>query len=229
MNEGEAGVGAPQRLPRPTGAIEQGRPREEERDEIVERAQRQASELEAIFTAHADGLIIFGQDGEIRSMNPAARELFGIGEGPIGEYRELLKALAPADERGEPLDLDEVPSRRAMRGEVVKGSVTAVHTARGLVWYSSSAAPLRAPDGTIAGAVVSCVDITHLHRLQEERERGIRTLTHDARTRLNVIRTHGELLGLAAVNEEEARRRAGIIVSNVRQLADIIDALVHGR
>jgi len=189
-----------------------------------------ATELEAIFSAHADTLVIYGPDGEIRRANPAARELFGVVEGEDpGHYRERLKALAPIDERGEPLDLDQLPSRRALRGETVKGFVVAVHNASGRVWTSASAAPLWAADGSIAGAVVSSVDITHLRRLQEEREQVIRALTHDARTRLNVIRTHGELLGRAAVDEEDARRRAGIIVSNARQLAEIIDALVDGR
>lgn len=57
----------------------------------------------------------------------------------------------------------------------------------------------------------------------------IRSLTHDARTRLNVIRTHGELLGRVALEEEDVRRRAALIVESARRLADIIDAHVGGR
>jgi PAS domain-containing protein len=200
----------------------------EERGEFPERPCRPVSELEAIFSAHADCLIIYGPDGELERMNPAAREMYGVDADGDVDYRELAKGLAMLDETGEPLEYDRLPSRRALRGELVKGDVVAVHTARGRVWYSTSAAPLRAADGSIAGAVVSSVEITHLRELQEQREQIIRALTHDARTRLNVIRTHGELLGLAAVDEAKARRRAEIIVSNVRKLADIIDALVSG-
>jgi PAS domain S-box-containing protein len=197
-------------------------------EQLLTRARHQVTELEAIFAAHADGLVIYGPDGEIRSMNPAAREMFGASDGSEGEYAELMKALAPLDADGDPLPLDELPSRRAMRGELVHGFVMAVHTAKGLVWYSASAAPLWTADGAIAGAVVSCVDVTHLRRLKEEREKLVRALTHDARTRLNVIQTHGELLGRAAVDAEDARRRGGIIVSSTRRLAGIIDALVDG-
>lgn len=193
------------------------------------RAQRQVTELEAIFAAHADGLVIYGPDGEIRSMNPAARALFGVGAGAGSDYAELTRALEPLDADGDPLPLDELPSRRAMRGELVRGFVMAVHTANGLVWYSASAAPLWTADGAIAGAVLSCIDITHLRQLKEEREQVIRALTHDARTRLNVIRAHGELLGRSAAAPEDARRRAGVVVANTRQLAAIIDALVEGR
>lgn len=235
MSEAQSVPGAtgfaldPARDPGPAGAIdEQGRAPEDEREHLLVRAQHNATELEAIFSAHADGLIIYGPDGQIRAMNPAARELFGIAEGEGTDYRELVKKLVPLDEQGDPLDLDELPSRKAMRAELVKAFVIGVHTSRGRVWYSASAAPLRAADGSIAGAVVSCVDITHLRRLQEEREQVIRTLTHDARTRLNVIQTHGELLAAGAFQEEDARRRARIIVANTRQLAEIIDARVGG-
>lgn len=193
------------------------------------RTQLHAPELEAIFSAHADGLVIYGRDGEIRAMNPAGRELFGFGEDSVSGYREMTDALRAIDAQGAPLEFDQLPSRRAMRGELVKGFVMAVHTSRGRVWYSASAAPLWAPDGTIAGAVLSCVDITHPRRLQEEREQLIRALTHDARTRLNVIRTHAELLAIADVTEESARRRAGIIASSACRLAELIDALVEGR
>ena len=199
----------------------------DDRDVLLARAQRQALELEAILSAHADGLVIYGPDGEIRSMNPAAREMFGVGHGAEADYRDAVKALAPLDASGDRLDLDELPSRRAMRGEHVKAFVMAVQTAKGLVWLSASAAPLRAGDGAIVGAVLSCIDVTHVRRLSDERGRVIRALTHDARTRLNVIRTHAELLGRGDFSGDDARRRGGIIASNACRLAELIDALVE--
>lgn len=202
----------------------------EERERLLARAQRYAAEVEAILATHVDGLVIYGEDGEIRSMNPAARQLFGVPEGePIPPYAELVRRIRPLDARGDPVDLRRFPSRRAARGEHVARAVTVVQAQRGPVWLSTSAAPLRGPDGAVVGAVVSVVDITHLHQLQEEREQTIRTLTHEARTRLNVIQTHGELLERAEVTEATARRRAGLIVSNARQLAHMIDTLVDGR
>ncbi len=190
-------------------------------------ADRHAIELEAIFRAHADGLVIYGPDGEIRSMNPAAREMFGVREGEPPSYRQAMEPLAPVDATGERLDPAAQPSRRAMRGEGVKGFVMGVQTAKGRVWLSASAAPLRAADGEVVGAVLSCVDVTHLRQLAEERERVIRTLTHDARTRLNVIRTHAELLGRGESTDEDVRRRGGAIAANTCRLADLIDGLVE--
>ncbi len=213
--------------PEPHGERPAGDPGDRER--LLAEGPLDAPELAAIFSAHADGLVIYGRDGEIRAMNPAARELFGFSEAPQGSYREVTAALEPLDSDGAPLDPAALPSRRAMRGEHVRGFVMAVHTSRGRVWYSASAAPLWAADGAIAGAVLSCVDITHLRTLQEEREQLIRVLTHDARTRLNVIRTHAELLGHADVGEETVRRRAGIVESSACRLSELIDALVDGR
>jgi PAS domain S-box-containing protein len=201
-----------------------------ERERLLASAQRHAAEVEAILSTHADGLVIYGADGEIRSMNPASRRLFGVPEGePIPEYGELMKRLRPLDVRGTPVDLTQFPSRRAARGEHVERAVTVVQTPGGPVSLSTSAAPLKGPDGATVGAVVSFVDITHVRRLQEEREQTIRTLTHEARTRLNVIQTHGEMLGRAEVTEAIAQHRAALIVSNAHRLAEMIDTLVDGR
>lgn len=208
--------------------VEDQRRAEEERERILARAQRHATEVEAILEAHADGLVIYGADGRIRSMNPAAREMFGLRDGDPSDFQDVVRRLEPVDERGEPIGADLMPSRRAMRGELVRGMVVGVHTRCGLAWHSASAAPLRSRDGTVSGAVLSLVDVTHLRRLKEERELVIRALTHDARTRLNVIRTHGEILGRAEITEGDARRRGGIIVSSSQRLARTIDALVEG-
>lgn len=195
------------------------------RARLLEEARRHAAEVEAILAAHADALVIYGPDGEIRMTNPAARELFGAPDGAAG-YRQVTLGLAPVDARGEPLDVERLPSRRAMRGEAVRGELVGVHVRGRLTWYSSSATPLRSAEGVVMGAVLSLVDVTHVRRLQEERELMIRALTHDARTRLNVIQSHGELLGRAGT--EDARRRGGIIVTSSRRLAETIDALVVG-
>lgn len=205
----------------------------EERERLLARAQRHAAEVEAILSTHAAGLVglvIYGSDGEIRSMNLAARRGFGVPErDPTPHYREIMRSLRTVDAQGHPLEPEQVPSRRALRGESVQGVLVEVCTPNGRGWSSVSAAPLRTADGTIEGAILTFVDVTHLRELQDEREQTIRTLTHDARTRLNVIQTHGELLGRANVTEAIARRRAELIVSNAQRLSEMIDTLVGGR
>jgi signal transduction histidine kinase len=196
---------------------------------LIEEALRRSDHLEAVFAAHAEGLTIHAADGEVIRLNPAARELYDVAAGNGREsYRERMAALAPIDASGAPLRFEDLPTRRALRGELVRGFVLALHNTRGRVWVSVSVAPLRGPDGVVVGAVGTSVDITPLRRLEEERERVIRALTHEARSVLQVIRTQGELLGSAPL-EEQARRRAESIVSSARKVAGIIDALVGGR
>ncbi len=203
----------------------------DERERLLARAQREMETILSTYAAGLVGLVIFGSDGEIRSVNSAARRGLGLPEGePTPDFREIMRRLETADVQGDPLAPEQVPSRRALRGECVQGVLVEVCTPNGRGWQSVSAAPLRTADGTIEGAILSCVDVTHLRELQDEREQTIRTLTHDARTRLNVIQTHGELLGSANVTDDTVvRRRAELIVSNARRLSEMIDTLVGGR
>jgi PAS domain-containing protein len=150
---------------------------------------RDAASLESLFAAVADGLIEVDADARIVRMNEAAEALH-----PYDEYErrlsfaERLRLGRYRKPDGRPFVPEETPLGRALRGERVLGQlmqlVYAGHPNR---WLSSSAAPIRGPDGTITGAVATQSDVTVLVELRERVEDLNRALTHDLRTPLAAV------------------------------------------
>ena len=134
--------------------------------EQAEEVQRQAAELDAIITAIAEPLITCGPKGEIVRMNPAAEELLGDSRGesgkPLGERLAQLHTETPD---GKPFPPEDSPIARALRGETVRGVVALIHrpSEKKPTWLSISAAPIRAADGKLWGAVAVFANIAALH------------------------------------------------------------------
>jgi PAS domain S-box-containing protein len=137
-------------------------------------AERRAAELDATFSAIADGVTIYGPQGEIIRVNPAAEKVLGYSP----QERALplagrVKALQIKLADGQSLaSADDMPSHRALRGETVRSMVVAIRDSQsdGHRWISVSAAPVQAPAGSVLGAVVSFTDITELRRARDELE-----------------------------------------------------------
>lgn len=187
--------------------------------ELAAEAQRRAGELDATFTAIADGIIVYSTAGEIVLTNAAARDILGYSdEEQSGPIVERLTALRVTATDGQPVPPEETPPMRALRGEVVRGQVLAIHRPPDrTVWISASGAPIRTPDGRLQGAVVTMTDITALRELQEQQEDFLRTVSHDLRAPLTVIRAQAELLDMD-------QEHAGLPVENRTGTQAIITA-----
>ncbi len=130
-------------------------------------------ELETILESIADGLIVYGPEGDIRRINDAARAMLGMA--PAQERMSLperLRDCETADENGNLLRPESTPSLRALRGETVRNQVVVFARSGGARrWLHWSAAPLRAGDGAVTGAVATFTDLTSQHELEERLRR----------------------------------------------------------
>ncbi len=201
--------------------------------EQAEEAKRRASELGAVITSAADGVVIYDTATNIVQMNPAAADILGLTAEQCklpADQRVFLTRSETAD--GKPITPDQVPAVRALRGEMVQGQVIVFRwRAERPVWASCSAAPIHAPDGSLLGAVSVFTDITPLHDLQEQREGFISVISHDLRNPLTVILGHGQALmrrGKAASPERDLQAVEGIVVSARRMntmIQDLVDSV----
>ncbi len=146
---------------------------EEDRARLLAEVERRAAELDATIASIADAVIIFGLQGEIARMNPAAENLFAYSpkmrQEPLAERIAWLRVETPA---GVPFPPSEIPVARALRGETVRGAVMVLHPAPDrTLWTNVSAAPIRSPEGQMLGAVAIFTDITEQKRAEAERER----------------------------------------------------------
>ncbi|HEU0027533.1 MAG TPA: PAS domain S-box protein [Ktedonobacterales bacterium] len=143
----------------------------------LERAARDhTAQLEAIFEAITDGLVVYDTEGRIILSNAAARAqlaLFATNTQEETLYERNRQTLIMS-ETGEPLPEDQWALNRALRGEIISGAdpmIAVVRTRTGEdVIFEATAAPLRDAGGHITGAVVVHSDVTARKRLEQEHE-----------------------------------------------------------
>lgn len=210
---------------------EQIRSREAETEQLLQEVQRRATELDTTLTSIAEGLVIYGEGGEIIQMNPAAVSIFGYSpEMQRKPMSERLSTIHMETETGDPFPVEQMPPIRALRGETVHGNILVFHRQDGrTLWVSSSAAPLRTPEGVLFGAVAIYTDITALHQLQEEHEAYVHTVSHDLRAPLTIILGQAQLLQrmlvITGLTGPE-RRSAEVIITSGRRMNAMIQDLV---
>ncbi len=196
-----------------------------ERDET--RASRQAAELEAVLDSIADGLVIFGPRGEVRSMNEAAFRY--VVSDPSADRTGAPPPGGPqfVDAEGKPLAGGRSPVDRALAGETVRAlHLRTVHPETGRCgWVAASAAPIRSGDGRIEGAVLTFSDETSVYRLQEERDDLLRAITHDLRTPLNAIYMQAHLVERGSGGPDRAAERGRSIVKSCERMSEMLQEL----
>src|SRR2546430_5665914 len=94
-------------------------------DEAEHRARMEAAgrtdQLEAIFEAITDGLIVYNQQGHIIKMNTSARQILGIETQPEAFYSTPLEERVALyqihDQFGRALSAEQTPAMRILHGE----------------------------------------------------------------------------------------------------------------
>ncbi len=130
-----------------------------------QRLQQQAAELEAVFSAHAESIIVYNADAMAVRANGAARALLGFD--PVG--KRLGQNMQNSGTPGEP---DSSATARALRGETVVGAPFDYAGPDGLHHaLLTSSAPIRSEAGQVVGAVTVAHDITDHKRAEEDRAR----------------------------------------------------------
>ncbi len=141
-------------------------------------AERQAEELDRIFEAVGDGLVVYDQAGNEIRANAAKARLLGQHAMPPNytqlSVRERMALFDARDSSGRLLAPHEGPLPRALAGLLLTGAETMdiySHTLDGReIVMSVTAATLCDSGGQPAGAVCVFRDETERKRLEQERE-----------------------------------------------------------
>ncbi|HEU5229546.1 MAG TPA: PAS domain S-box protein, partial [Ktedonobacteraceae bacterium] len=148
-----------------------------ERQHLALALEERVSELEAIFEAVADGVLVFDHQGHILRTNNAYRVLMGLDDAS-GYFTATLDSrvdmLSIRDEHGQELPYTRLPVMRILRGEVLTGNNTAEIILRTLHGYdlqlNIAGTPMLDQEGNITGGVLVFNNITE-HRWLERRTR----------------------------------------------------------
>lgn len=137
-----------------------------ERYELQVQVEEERRLLAAVFSAAADLILVYDAEGRMIRANEAARRDYGFD--PLRWDRQtLVDHFKPRHPDGATFAFPELPSSRALRGESIYDETIEIVLPSGQHAYiSNSAAPMRAEDGTIVGAVAVWRNITERYELQ---------------------------------------------------------------
>ncbi len=126
-----------------------------------------------ILDAVPGGVVHVAKDGAIRSANPDALRILGLRFDVLG--KRFISDFDPETlrEDGSPFPAAEYPAALVLTTGKAAGPITlGVRKPDGEIsWAVFRAEPVLDPDGSLAGAVVTFLDITERKRIEEERQR----------------------------------------------------------
>jgi two-component system CheB/CheR fusion protein len=177
---------------------------EEELKEATRLVQQHAAQLEAIFETMTDPLLFYDAQGRPKRINTAASTLLGIDRNVDGLDDPAIMAIWKSknyrDLDGRPMLLEEMPFRRALNGETVRGQVLCLTNADGGESILEADAAVLESNSRRDGVVVVWHEITERKRAESVVQARLRMLVAANRLGMSV----DEFLQVA-LNEIEAQ------------------------
>jgi two-component system phosphate regulon sensor histidine kinase PhoR len=157
-----------------------------------------------ILAAMQEGLLVLDGEGRVASVNPALRDMLGLGIGSVGKrpievirHHELVELI-----------------RRGGGGELELAGGKKL-----LVRVSRLAAPV--------GTLVVFFDVTELRRLETIRRDFVANVSHELRTPVASIRSAAETLRVVLEKDPaSARRFLDIVERNAERLQDLVEDIL---
>ncbi|HVB20914.1 MAG TPA: ATP-binding protein [Ktedonobacteraceae bacterium] len=157
-------------------------------------AAQQARQLETIFEAISDGIVVYNKQGQVLHTNTAIQSLFGLQTIPRKEEPEIKQTLLAEairrGEQGQELADKRRPLARIFRGEVLTADNTPdvlAQTANGQkTVFNISGAPIRDKHGNIEQAVLIYRDVTMRRHLERRTADALQTLLEVTETLMRV-------------------------------------------
>lgn len=179
-----------------TEVITERKRAEEQVRQLLQETEQWAVELDTTIEAIADGVVIYGAQGQILRLNAAGKKIVCYPPALMARsMEERFATLHVTTAEGTPIAFIDFPPLRALRGETVHGAILAYTRPDGKRrWASVSAAPICASTGEVFKTVVTIADITTLRELQQRQEDLLHIVSHDLRIPLTVIHGHMQLV-----------------------------------
>jgi two-component system, OmpR family, phosphate regulon sensor histidine kinase PhoR len=142
---------------------------------LAQAAAEHASQLEAVFGALTEGLILTDAAGTIVRGNAALAGILGLDGEPVPPLNTFGERFVMRDAEGVVIPPANRVVLAALDGATATGQLRRFRNARGEErWMSVSASPVRDDAGAITGVAMTMRDVTDERRGIEERERLLR-------------------------------------------------------
>ncbi len=146
--------------------------------EVEEALRESEARGQAILASLAEGVVFHGPDGVASSANDAALKLLGLTLEELTGRSPLPRGWATIGQDGSPFPAGDYPTNLALRtGRPQRDLEMGIRRPDGtLVWLCVNAEPVRITHETMAGVVVSLIDITERSHALRKSEEHLRTM-----------------------------------------------------
>jgi two-component system phosphate regulon sensor histidine kinase PhoR len=182
--------------------------------EALTDARRQEAVLHSVLNAVDFGVIGFDNDGNVSFENIAWSRLDAELAGPHGGARLTTDGETP-------LDPNDAPRMRTIRGEEFDNVRVWVHKENGEVLVMSNSARQIDPDGP-RGSVMVARDVTEELRALRVRDDLVASVSHELRTPMTSVLGYLELAQDAPELSDETRMLVGVATRNAQRLLRLI-------
>lgn len=163
---------------------------ETERSELMSRFQEahiealdRTLQLEAIFEAINDGILVSDHEGKIIQSNAAARKILHLDAHPAflqRPFAERIASLQAIDENGQPVPLEQWPLARILRGETLyadrEPDIRLILPDGEAIYVNHSGTCIRDQQNQVIGAAVVIHDVNKRHILEKHIQKSFRIL-----------------------------------------------------
>lgn len=201
----------------------QGRRLEEALQEM--RANRALNE--AILTTVDVGLLALDQDGNHRAVNPRHEEFLALAYPEGAQARAGEPGAVYGPDRVRPLDPDDYPTTRAVRGESFTDSLVWVGSPTGRQRaLSVSARPVETSTGDSGGSVLVYKDVTDLVSALAVKDQFLASVSHELRTPLTTMMGFLEMVLDDAEVTPDTRQQLLVVQRSSERLMRLVDDLL---
>ena len=179
--------------------------------EQMEELRHKAKEFQQITSHIQEGLVLLNADGNILSINPAAKEMFETSDDCIGKNFLMIDRTSAI--------------RTAVNDALDKGRGCARLNRNGRD-YQFDLSRIRS-DGTVIGVVVLAFDITERLNSEQMRREFSANVSHELKTPLQGIIGSAELLESGMVKPEDEARFVGHIKKEASRLVTLIEDIIR--
>lgn len=207
-----------------------------ERKQSEEELRKAKEQFEAILHNAADGITVQDASGSIVYVNDVAATLSGFPSAeamlnaPPDTLRQAIQRFVMKDEGGNLLPVDELPGRRALRGEKnVQALIQYVDTLTGQTrWSLVKSQPIFDEDGHAQFIVNVVTDISERQALEQRKDEFISMASHELKTPVTSIKGFTQILHsrFKKRGDEESLRFLNIMNEQLNKLTRLISDLL---